>query len=178
MGKPKTPEHRAKIRAAMTGRKRSEADRAAMAERMLATWADPDERARMIAAFRKRKPRVSEADWTPQHSRNAVHSAVRSGTLPWADHCSTDPSHPGPFHYDHCGDPPYSRDNRLVVQPLCSACHVELSKQRRAGRGYRNRVAQAERPCSFCGEMFVVANSRRLGQERVFCCWEHYLRGR
>lgn len=177
MGKPKTAEHRAKIAAAHMGMKHSPEAKQKMADAANRRWADPAERAR-LSEIMKGRVRVDAKDWTPLLSRSAVHNAVRRGLMPAASHCSADPSHEGPFHYDHCGDPPYSRENRLVVQPLCSACHVELSATRRNGTGYKNRTAIGERNCAFCGIAFTVENSKRLAQARVFCCREHYLRGR
>jgi hypothetical protein len=173
MGNPKTPEHRAKIAAAMKGRKHSAEARAKMAAAANDRWQDPSERERLSSIMINRT-RVPAEDWTPTHSRAAIHNRVHRGLMPPAAHCSIDPSHDGPFHYDHCGDPPYSPENRFVVQSVCAPCHAAISAERRAGSGYKNRRVIIERECAHCGDVFVLRNTARGQQDNVYCSREHY----
>lgn len=174
MGKPKTPEHRAKIAAAMKGRKHSAEAKAKMSDAANARWQDPTERERLSSIMIDRV-RVPVEEWTPYNSRAAVHNRVRRGLMPPAAHCSVDPTHEGPFHYDHCGDPPYAPENRFVVQPVCAPCHTAISAERRAGAGYKNRRVYFERECSYCGASFVLRSSARAKQVNVYCSRAHYL---
>ena len=173
MGKPKTPEHRAKISAALRGRTKTPEQRAAL--RGIAK--SPEHRAKLSAAKRG-KLRISPEDWTPRHSVYSVANAVRRGMMPPPSQCVNDHTHQGPYQYDHFGDPPYAPENRYVVQPLCVPCHVSISTSRRNGTGYINRRVTQLKTCAYCGKDFPVPQKQRLIQDRVFCCWEHYLLGR
>lgn len=173
MGKPKTPEHRAKIAAAMKGRKHTAEAKAKMAQAANERWADSAERAKLSAVMIDRL-RVPAEQWTPYNSRAAVHNRVHRGLMPPASHCCIDPTHDGPFHYDHCGDPPYAPENRFVVQPVCAPCHAAISAERRAGTGYRNRRDAIQRECAHCGETLVIRSTARAQQPNVYCTREHY----
>lgn len=174
MGSPKTPEHRAKIAAALKGRKHSPEAIAKIAEAARQRWTDETQRQRQ-SAIKMNVTKVPDEEWTPAHSRSAVHNRVNRGIMPPARHCAIDPSHGGPFHYDHCGDPPYAKENRFVVQPLCVPCHVAISAERRGLDGYTNRRVATKRTCAHCGTAFVVASAARVKQATVYCCREHYL---
>lgn len=134
-----SPEQREKIAASLRGHKQSA------------------EHVAKLAATRRDRRRVTE--WLPEHSRSAARRAAKRGQIPAAGHCVMDPTHEGPFTFDHCGDPPYSWENRLVVQRLCNPCHQRIEAVRRDGEGYAVRTGQTY-ACEHCHVTFYAPPSR------------------
>lgn len=124
----RTDEHNAKIGQALRGRSKSD-----------------EHRARLRQAQRARRAleeATQPAEWSPERSRRAVINAVRSGRMERPAACTRDDSHAGPYEWDHHHPTdPYAWENRYVVQSLCRPCHVAVSTERRAGRGYTRKAS-------------------------------------